>query len=86
MLILLQIISFHYIQNQLLLYRFKSNLLIWFHINYFNNILKYFFSNQEIFIAFFNKTALHIAVENGFTPIVHLLLLRQDIDVNATYI
>lgn len=35
---------------------------------------------------YLNKTALYIAVENGYTEIVKSLLLNPKIDVNIPYI
>lgn len=34
-------------------------------------------------ISFFNKTALHIAVEKGDPEIVQNILMHEDVDVNA---
>lgn len=37
---------------------------------------------MKFYFFYFNKTALHIAVEKGFLEIVELLLSRDNLDVN----
>lgn len=41
---------------------------------------------NKIFIFCFNKTALHVAVENNHLEIVRILLSHPKIDVNIKYI
>lgn len=37
-------------------------------------------------ILYFNKTALHIAVDRCDSDIVQILLMRKEVDVNTKYI
>lgn len=52
----------------------------------FNQVFKLMSFLNDVFNFFFQKVALHIAVENGNFEIVKHLLSRNDIDLNIIQI